>query len=112
MAVIDDWGRDPSVRMMRHVFKHMEEAQEELLKRLGISPSDPRLRLWRETARDFFERSWPHAVKLGLNLEGEAVAAIYIHCLARAIGLQGIKVAIEALPKDEKIEMLLKEALP
>lgn len=113
MAVEDDWGRDdPSVRAMRQVFRRIEAAQEELLKRLSISPFDVKLRLWRETARDFFERSWAHAVQLGLNLDEGKTAAIYIHCLARAIGLEAIKVVIEILPKDEEIEILLKETLP
>ena len=55
MAVADDWGFDPSVRMMRRVYERIEMVQGELLKRLSISPFDPRLRRWREKARDYLE---------------------------------------------------------
>ncbi len=111
MAVINDWAQDPSVQFMRRVFRHMEAAQKEILKSLSISPFDARLRLWRETARKAFEQSWAHAVKLDIDLEDEKAAAIYVHCLAQAISLGGIKVPVEILPKDEKIEMLIKETL-
>jgi hypothetical protein len=112
MVVEDEWALDPSVRMMREVFGRIEGAQNEFLQRLGISPFDTRLRLWRETALKFFEKSWGHAAKYGIGLEKEKAVTIYIHCLARAINMECTKVALEALPKDEKITMLLKETLP
>ena len=34
MVVEDEWALDPSVRMMRRVFGHIEVAQKELLKRV------------------------------------------------------------------------------
>ncbi|RLB26674.1 MAG: hypothetical protein DRG66_06495 [Deltaproteobacteria bacterium] len=111
MVVQDEWALDPSVRMMRQVFGRIEVAQKELLERSNISPFDTRLRLWRETALGFFEQSWVQAAKCGIDLEEEKAATIYAHCLARAISMEGVEVAIEALPKDEKIKMLLKKTL-
>ena len=104
-------GINPSVQMMRRVFGRIEAAQETLLQRLSISPFDTRLRSWREIALKFFEKSWVQAAKHGIGLGEEKAATIYIHCLARAINMEGTEVALEALPKDEKIKMLLKETL-
>ena len=112
MAVEHDWGQDPSVQTMRRVFGRIEAAQETLLQRLRISPFDTRLRSWRETTLTFFEKSWVQATKHGIDLEEEQAAAIYVHCLKRAINTEGIEVAHEAFPNDEKITMLLKETLP
>jgi hypothetical protein len=112
MANEDEWALDPSVRVMRRVFERIEAAQENLLHHLNISPFDTRLRSWRETALKFFEKSWVQAKKYGIDLEEEQAAAVYLYCFARAINMDGINVAREALPNDEKITMLLKEALP
>ncbi|UCB49339.1 MAG: hypothetical protein JSW56_00030 [Deltaproteobacteria bacterium] len=111
MAVADDWGFDPSVRMMRRVFGRIERVQGDLLKRLSISSFDPRLRRWREKARDYLERCWVQASRLGIEVGEEQAACIYAHCLTWAMNLDGIKVPRETLPKDEKIEILLKEVL-
>ena len=111
MAVADDWGFDPSVRMMRRVFGRIEMVQGELLKRLSISPFDPRLRRWREKARDYLERCWEQTSRLGIEVGEEQAACIYAHCLAWAMDLDGVKVPHETLPKDDKVEILLKEVL-
>ena len=112
MANEDEWALDPSVRIMRRVFEHMEEAQAKLLHHLGISPFDARLRLWRETTLKFFEKSWVQAKKYGIDLEEKQAASVYVHCLIRTLSMYGIEVAREAFPNDEKITRLLKEALP
>ncbi len=111
MAVADDWGFDPSVRMMRRVFGRIERVQGDLLKRLSISSFDPRLRRWRGKARDYLERCWVQASRLGIEVGEEQAACIYAHCLTWAMNLDGVKVPRETLPKDEKIEILLKEVL-
>ena len=108
----DEWALDPSVRVMRRVFERIEAAQENLLRHLSISPFDTRLRSWRETALKFFEKSWVQAKKYGIDLEKKQAAALYVHCLIQALNMNGIKVAREAFPYDEKITMLLKETLP
>lgn len=111
MAVADDWGLDPSVRMMRRVFGRIEMLQGDLLKRWSIPSFDPRLRRWRENARDYLERCWVQASRLGIEVGEEQAATIYAHCLARAVAQDGVKVPHETLPKEEKIEILLKEVL-
>jgi len=112
MVVEDEWALDPSVRMMRKIFGRIEGAQNELLRRFGISPLDTRLRSWRETALKFFEKSWVQAKKYGIDLKEEQFTSIYVHCLTHAINIQGIEGAHEAFPKDEKIAMILEEVLP
>lgn len=107
----DSWGKDPSVRIMRGVFRRMEEAQGELLQRACIEPLDTRLRSWRENALQCFEQAWIHAANRGIHLSEEKAAAVYVHCLVRAMVSEGISVPLEVLPKDEDIEMLLKEVL-
>jgi hypothetical protein len=111
MPVADDWGFDPSVRMMRRVFGRIEMVQGDLLQRLSISSFDPRLRRWRQKARDYLERCWVQASRLGIEVGEEQAACIYAHCLAWAMNLDGVKVPRETLPEDEKIEILLKEVL-
>jgi hypothetical protein len=105
----DDWGFDPSVRMMRRVFGRIERVQGDLLKRLSVSPFDPRLR--REKARHYLERCWVEASRLGIQVGEEEAAYIYVHCLSWAMNLDGVKVADETLPKDEKMGIVLKEVL-
>jgi hypothetical protein len=107
----DDWGKDPSVRIMRGVFSRMENAQGELLQRVCIEPLDTRLRRWRENALQCFERAWIHAASRGIQLGEEKAAATYVHCLARAMVSEGISVPSEFLPNEEDIEMLLKEVI-
>lgn len=112
MANKDEWSSDPSVQMMRKIFGRIETAQNELLRRLGISPLDIRLRSWRETALKSFEKSCSQANKFGITLGEKQFTSLYIHCLAHAMNNQGIEGAREAFLHDEKITMLLKEVLP
>ena len=107
----DDWGLDPSVRMMRRVFGRMEMVQGGLLKRLSVSPFDHRLRRWRKKARHCLERCWAQASRLGIEVGEEEAAYIYVHCLSWAMNLDGVKVADVTLPKDEKMGIVLKEVL-
>jgi len=107
----DNWGKDPSVRIMRAVFSRIEQVQGELLQRVCIEPLDTRLRRWRENALQCFEQVWIHAANRGIHLNEEKAAATYVHCLARAMVSEGTSVPLEVLPKDEDIEMLLKEVL-
>jgi hypothetical protein len=109
MVGVDDWGEDPSVRIMRRVFSRIEAVQKKLLDGLKISPYDTRLRPWRETALRLFERSWAQLAKRGPAFGEERAAMIYVHCLAKAIGSDGVEIPGHALPEDEKIEMFIKE---
>jgi hypothetical protein len=110
-SIEDEWGHDPSVQSTRRVFSFMEEAQQELLRRLNISFFDPRLRRSREQALELFERTWSKAGRRGMMSEKDA-APLYVHCLARTLRLAGVEVPEEALPGDEKIIHFLQEELP
>jgi hypothetical protein len=108
----DQWGHDPSVQSMRRVFSYMEEAQQELLRRLTISLFDQRLRHSREKALELFEQAWPLAVRQGMMMNEKDAVPLYIHCLARALSLAGVEVPGALLPGDEKIIRFLQEKLP
>jgi len=106
----DEWGHDPSIQSMRRVFSLMEEAQQQLLRRLNISLFDQRLRLSREQALELFERTWSKAIRRGMMGEKDA-ASLYLHCLARSLRLAGVEVPEELLPRDERITHFLKKEL-
>jgi hypothetical protein len=107
----DEWVSDPSVRKMRSIFLCMEAAQKKLIDNLDISPFDIRLRGAREAAKDLFEHAWSLASSQGLNVGEEETVRLYIHCLTWAIGKSGIKVPAGIWPDDERIRVLLQEAL-
>jgi len=106
----DEWGQDPSVQSLRRVFCFLEEAQQQLLRDLNISPFNQRLRSGRQQALELFERAWPLAIKKGIITSEKDAAPLYVHCLAQALKLARIEVPNELLPKDEKmIRFLQKE---
>jgi hypothetical protein len=111
MPFEDEWGHDPSVQSMRRVFSLMEEAQQELLRRLNISLLDHRLRRCREQALELFEQTWPLAVRKGIMISERDAAPLYVHCLGRALSSVGIDVPEELLSKDEKIICFLQKEL-
>ncbi len=107
----DDWGSDPSVRKMRSVFSHMEVEQNKLLKELGVSLLDKRLRSVREEARDVFERAWSLANSRGLNMDEVEIVGLYMRCLAWVLRKTGIQVPTKGLPCEENLNVLLQEVL-
>ena len=111
MTTTDEWGQDPSVQIMRQIFRHMELAQRTLLENVGISSFDMRLRGWRKTALNSLEQSWAHAHHHHIILNEEKLAAIYIYCLARAMGAGGITIPSNSLPHNEEVERLVRETL-
>jgi hypothetical protein len=108
----DEWGLDPSVQRMRRIFSRVEAAQKELLEQLNISTLDSRLRHVRYVAKGLFERTWSLAATRGLNVCEEEAAGIYTHCLARVLRVAGIEVPEGVLKTDERLRLLIKEALP
>ena len=78
---MDEWGRDPSVRAMRGIFKTMEDAVDDLLKQLNISPLDHRVRGWLEQALVNYERAWVEARRQGVPMDEKMATAVYGHCL-------------------------------
>ena len=105
----DEWGKDPSVQIMRKVFKEMEKAQHELLKRLDIIPYDLRIRSWRDQALALFERTWGVSNRMGVTMNEHTAPAIYIHCLAKIMGSEGINIPAGILPEAGKELRVFKE---
>jgi hypothetical protein len=112
MTERDEYGRDPSVQMMRKVFSCMEATYTDLLEQSKISFFDSRLGQVRETARDLFDRTRSLASGKGLGPVEEGTARLYAYCLSWALGMAGIEVPGETLPHDKDLEALIREALP
>lgn len=102
MTEYDEWGKDPSVQRMRRVFSAMEEAQQSLLERLGVSPFDARLGSWRERARIAFDAAYARAARAGMNRGEEEAADLYIQCLMKILVAGGLEVPEEILPRNVK----------
>jgi hypothetical protein len=107
----DEWGKDPSVQIMRKVFKEMETAQHELLSRLAISPSDPRIRRWREKSLALFEQAWGKANRIGISMDASMASAVYCHCLAKVIDSEGHEVPEGVVSKGKDVAWLFEEVL-
>ena len=105
----DEWGQDPSVRLLRRVFSYIEREQKKLLDHLQISPLDSRLRPWREAALRFFERAWDAADRQGLARDERRAALLYLEGLARTLRSNGIDVPAECIPYDKEISRFLRE---
>ena len=109
MTEMDEWGKDPSVQIMRRVFKGMEKAQHDLLKRLDIIPYDLRIRRWRDQALALFEKAWGVANRMGITMDEHTASAVYVHCLAKIMGAERINIPAGILPESKSVEMILKE---
>ncbi len=109
MTDMDEWGKDPSVQFMRKVFKEMEKAQHELLKRLEIKPHDLRIRRWRDQALALFERAWGVANRMGITMDEHTASLVYLHCLAKIMGTERIQVPADVMPDAKTVERILKE---
>lgn len=108
---MDEWGRDPSVRAMRGIFKTMEDSVDDLLTQLNISPLDHRVRGWLEQALAGFERAWAEANRSGIRMDETMATAIYVHCLVKVIGAEGIKVPERVYAADKVLERELDSIL-
>jgi hypothetical protein len=105
----DEWGKDPSVQTLRKVFKGMEKAQHDLLEQLDILPFDLRIRRWRDQALALFERTWGIANRMGITLDEQTASAVYVHCLAKIMGSEGINIPAGILPDAKSVESIFKE---
>jgi len=106
---MDEWGKDPSVQIMRKVFKGMEKAQHEFLNRLDIMPYDPRIRRWRDQALALFERACGIANRIGITMDEHTASAVYVHCLAKVMGAERINIPEGTLPETKSAERIFKE---
>jgi hypothetical protein len=105
----DEWGKDPSVQIMRRIFKEMEKAQHELLERLDIIRYDLRIRRWRERALALFERAWAVANRMGIVMDEPTASALYVHCLTKVMGAERINIPAGILPEVKSVERVFKE---
>lgn len=106
---MDNWGRDPSVRAMRRVFKGMEKALDDFLQQLNIDPLDHRIRGWLEQALVKYEKAWGVASRMGVHMDEDMAPAVYARCLVKVIGLDGIKIPENMLPIEKDTERLISE---
>jgi len=106
---MDEWGRDPSIKAMRRVFKAMEKTLDDLLEQLEISPFDDRIRGWLEQALAKYERAWGEANRLRVQMDEKMALAVYAHCLVRVIGSGEIKIPESRLALKEDVERLIME---
>ena len=109
MNQIDEFGRDPSVQIMRKVFRAMETAQARLFRELSINPYDLRIRRWREKALSLFEQAWVTANRMNMNMDEGLASALYAHGLARIMDSDGINVHTKHLQTGEEVERIFKD---
>jgi len=109
---MDEWGRDPSIKAMRRVFRAMEKSLDNLLEQLDISPFDHRIRGWLEQALAKYELAWGEASRKGVRLDEKTASALYAHCLVKVIGAEGIKIPENQSIADKDVEKELSALLP
>jgi hypothetical protein len=109
MELTDEWGHDPRVQQIRHVFRMMEKKQQELLRQIHLSPFDARLRDIRDTARHWFGQASSLADLKGLSLDEDTSVDLYMHCFERALAQAGISVPAEFLSSNQALADLTME---
>jgi hypothetical protein len=112
MSDRDEWGQDPSVQVMRKLFQAIERDQQELLKRLDITPIDQRLGKWRQQTRVLFEHCWGVADQLNITMDEQLAATVYCSLLAKIMEVSGIVIPDDIIPSDEDIVRLMQVVLP
>lgn len=105
----DQFGRDPQVRYLRRVFAGMEQKQKELLEKIGVVPTDYRLKRVREATLKHFERAWVLASRRGVAETEDEIGDLYILCLAKILAGNRITVPGELLPSNPRINDVIKE---
>ena len=106
---MDEWGREPSIKAMRRVFKAMEKSLDNLLEQLNISPFDSRIRGWLEQALAKYELAWGEASRKGIRMDEKMAPAVYAHCLVSVIGSEEIKIPENLLAIKKDVERLIHE---
>ena len=106
---MDEWGRDPSVRAMRKVFKGMEKSLEKILGQLNIAPYDQRIRGWLEMALAKFETAWLVANQMGISMNEKIAPVVYSHCLVRVMRTEGIEIPEGILPEEKDTARVIHE---
>jgi hypothetical protein len=105
----DQFGKDPQVKYLRKVFAGIERKQSELLERIGVAPTDYRLKRVREAALKHFEKAWMLAGRRGAVEAEDEIGDLYILCFAKVLSGNRINVSGEFLPSNSKISDVVKE---
>ena len=109
--VVDKWGQNPEILMMRQIFRQMEAGQDDLLEKLKISVLDPRLPRWRQQARVLFEQHWYQYMQTTGKRDETQAGILYSHCLVRVMVDDGFQLPDGILPRDEQVLKIFKEDL-
>ena len=112
MSDRDEWGKDPSVQVMRKVFRAMEHDHQALLKRLDIAPYDQRLGKWREQTLALFERAWGVADQLDVTMDEQTAAALYCMLFAKIVEVSGITIPADIFPPEGNVGRLMQAVFP
>lgn len=105
----DQFGRDPQVRYLRKVFARMEYKQSELLGRIGVSPTDYRLKRVREGSLKSFEKAWMIASRRGTAETEDEISDLYLLCFAKILSGNRIDVPPEFLPSNTWMHDVIRE---
>lgn len=87
----------------------MEHKQNELLGRIGVSPTDYRLRRVREGALKSFEKAWMIANRRGAVETEDEISDLYVHCLAKILSGNRINIPDEFLPSNTRVHDIIRE---
>jgi len=105
----DQFGRDPQVRYLRRVFAGIERRQKDLLEKIGVTPTDYRLKRVREATLKHFEKAWMLAGRRGIVETEDEISDLYILCMAKILTGNRIPVPDELLPSTTKINDIIQE---
>ena len=108
---MDDWGKAPSVQRMRKIFSMMEQIDDALIKSLGISPFEPRLRDIRDMSRELFEKSFTHCISKGISPDEKTTIELFKQCHITAFKKYGISVPGQEEPEDNQISNIIREVM-
>lgn len=106
----DNWGRDPSVQRLRHIFANMEQVEKDMLDRAGVTLFDSRLRHVRDAALSLFENSSALASEKRVPLGETAVIELYAICLGKILSDVGIESSAAVLSDRRTLLEIVEEA--
>jgi len=109
MTIMDKWGQNPEILMMRQIFRQMEAGQDNLIKKLGISVLDSRLPRWRQQAMVLFEQYWHQCMGSTGKRDETQADILYSRCLARVMRDDGVQLPADIVSVVEQVNKLMKE---
>lgn len=107
----DEFGHDPGVQHTRAYFSQMEAMDSRLIKSIGISRFDKRLRPARELRFRLFEAACSRANKKGLRLDDNKALTLFEICQDQAFQKNGFSVTPPSTLFDPDLVSLAKEGV-